>query len=227
MFNYIASPLFNSDYLINPITLGLVIGVFTMANEVQHESGLVSVTVMGVILANQPMVSIAHLMQFKEDLRVLLISVLFIMLAARVDPSALSSVSWAEISFLAALIFIVRPIAVFVATIRSALSLKEKLFLASVAPRGIVAAAVSSIFAIDIAKYAAEGSEIALNADELVNVTFLVVLGTVVFYSLFARVSGRLLGLASPVQHGYLILGAHAWARELAKCCPRMKFLFV
>ena len=206
------------DYLINPITLCTVVGVFALANSIQHESGLVTVTVMGVVLANQQHVSINHLIQFKEDLRVLLISMLFILLAARVDQSAIYNITMGQIAFVAALIFIIRPLTVFVSTFRSSLTLKEKLFLSSVAPRGIVAATISSIFALDLASYQAAGETAFVQANDIVNITFLVIVCTVVFYSLTAKFSAKILGLASPVQHGMLILGAHAWARELAKC---------
>jgi len=198
------------DYLQNPLVLALVILVFAVANAIQDESGLLAVTVMGAALASQRFVSVRHIVEFKENLRVLLIASLFIILAARLpleDPDYWSAGS---LLFLAALIVIVRPAAVAVATWRSSLTWRERVFLGVMAPRGIVAAAVASVFALQLteAGYA--------QAERLVPLTFLVIVGTVGFYGIAAPLIARSLGIATPNPQGLLMIGAAPWVREVA-----------
>ena len=125
------------DYLQNPLVLALVVLVFALSNQLHHESGLVTITLLGVILANQRSVPIRHIVEFKENLRTLLISTLFIVLAARikVDMHSLEMLGWRSVVFVALLILVVRPVAVFISTVGSNLSRSERLLLAWVHPR--------------------------------------------------------------------------------------------
>lgn len=198
------------DFLINPFALALVIASFAMANMVQEEAGLVAVTVMGMGLANQRWVKIHRILEFKENLRVLLISGLFVLLAARLEMSVLQGLRWQDGVFVLGLILVVRPLAVFLAMPLSRLSFKEKLFVASVAPRGIVAAAVSSVFALRLQEVGYAG------ADRLVSTTFLVIIGTVVVYGFLALPVARKLGIAQSEPKGCLIAGANPVGRALA-----------
>ncbi|MFI5323895.1 MAG: cation:proton antiporter [Thermodesulfobacteriota bacterium] len=128
------------DYLQNSVTLMTLIAAFTASDYTQRESGFITVTIMGIVLANQKTVSIKHIMEFKETLRVLFISSLFIILASRLTLKDLQYVfNWRGALFLGVLFFIARPLCVFLSTYRSGLNLKEKLFLSWIAPRGIVA----------------------------------------------------------------------------------------
>ncbi len=199
------------DHLHNPISLALVVCVFALCNWGQHESGLLAVTVMGLVAANQSSVSVRHILEFKENLRVLLISGLFILLAARLESSALEQLDVGAFGFLAALILVVRPACVLVSTWGSSLSRNERIFLAWLCPRGIVAAAVVSVFALKLKEQG--------NADwsRLEPITFLVIVGTVVVYGLTAGPLARKLGLAISNPQGVLFIGAHEWAREMAK----------
>ncbi len=199
------------DFLQSPVTLMLVITVFTLSNIFQAESGLLAVTAMGMVLANQRFVTIKHIVEFKENLRVLLISGLFILLAARLNMSAFQYINPNSILFLVLLIFIVRPLSVLLSTIGSNLNWRERVFLFWMAPRGIVAAAVSSVFALHLTE---QGQT---QAAALMPVTFLVIVGTVTFYGLTATPVARWLNLAHPNPQGMIIVGAHSWARELAK----------
>lgn len=200
------------DYLQNPVSLMAVLGVFALSNHFQTESGLLAVTLMGIVLANQRWVDVKHIVDFKENLRVLLISGLFIVLAARVSVSELMAVLGpAEILFLLLLIVVVRPAAVFVSTVGSAITWKERAFLAAMAPRGIVAAAVISVFSLELIRVGYPGSE------SIVLVTFFVIAGTVAIYGLAAPVIARRLGLADLDPQGLLIVGANDFARALAK----------
>jgi NhaP-type Na+/H+ or K+/H+ antiporter len=136
------------EYLENPFALMMVVLVYTGSDFIRAESGLLSVTFMGMAVANQRWVAVHHIVEFKENLRVLLISSLFILLAARLEVGSLELLGAGSLVFLAALIVIVRPAAVFLSTLGSGLGMKEKVFLSWMAPRGIVAAAVSSVFVL-------------------------------------------------------------------------------
>jgi NhaP-type Na+/H+ or K+/H+ antiporter len=199
------------DFLQVPVTLALVVGSFALSEVLQHEAGFLTVTVMGAILGNQKRVSIAHLLEFKENLRTLLISSLFILLSARMDFAVFQGMGAPMFAFLAVLVLVVRPLSVWVSTLGSSTSRADRLFLAWMAPRGIVAAAVSSVFALKL-----EAAGFA-SADQLVSVTFAVIIATVALYGLTALPVARRLGVAGPKPQGVFMLGAHAWARSLAK----------
>lgn len=202
------------DYLDNAVSLMLVIGAFTVANAIQPESGLFAVTIMGFVLANQKTVDVRHIIDFKENLRVLLISTLFILLAARLSLAELTSVSLAGLVFVAILIVVVRPAAVWLSTLGSGLSWKERVFLAWMAPRGIVAAAVASVLVVRLEAVHPE-------AGSLVTYTLMVIVGTVAVYGLTAGPLARRLGLADPDPQGVLFVGAHFWARQIAEVLKR------
>ena len=198
------------DSLQNPIVLAGIFVLFTAANLLQKESGLLAVTVMGIGLANQRQVAVKHLVAFKENLTVLLVSSLFIILAARLQPADFRFLDLNIILFLSALVLLGRPATVLLSTIRSKLTWREKLFLCCMAPRGIVAAAVSSVFALEMVDAGHAG------ADRLPTVTFAVIVGTVTLYGLGATPLARWLGLARPNPQGVVFVGAHSWAREAA-----------
>ncbi len=206
------------DFLHNSVTIMMVITAFIISNLLQHESGLLTVTIMGILLANQKKVSVKHIVEFKENLRVILISTLFIVLAARLKADDFSQLNGNTVLFLGALIFVARPLSVFISTIGQDLNFKEKIFLSWLAPRGIVAAAVSSIFAIDLALNGYS------DAERLIPLTFFVIIATVTIYGLSAAPLVRLLKLSEPNPQGVLIVGAHNWARELAKILTDIGF---
>ncbi|MFH1746850.1 MAG: sodium:proton antiporter [Planctomycetota bacterium] len=199
------------DFLQNAVSLMLVVTVFTLANHGQRESGLLAVTVMGITLANQKLANVRHIVEFKENLRVLLLSALFIVLAARLELRDVTAVLLPGILFVLILVLVARPLAVYFSTIGAKLSVKERLFLAWMAPRGIVAAAVASLFALYLEKQS--GFE---EARLLVPITFLVIIGTVAIYGLTSPLVARWLGVADPNPQGVLLTGAHGWARSLA-----------
>jgi NhaP-type Na+/H+ or K+/H+ antiporter len=206
------------DYLQIPFALTMVVAVFVASDAVQAESGLFAVTVMGVYLANQKRVSMRRVVEFKENLQPLLLSALFIVLAARLDPSALEVVSWNAVGFVGALVVVSRPAAVFLSTIGEPLTIREKIFLSLLAPRGIVAAAIGAIFSIQLA---AAGFE---NATALEPLLFFVVASSIVLYGLGATLSARGLGVASPDPQGCLIVGADRFSRAVAKALTKLGF---
>jgi NhaP-type Na+/H+ or K+/H+ antiporter len=199
------------DFLQNPFSLTLVIAVFALSNIIQSESGLLAVTVMGIFLANQKKVNVKHIVEFKENLRLLLLSFLFIILAARLQISHIQMLNAGTFIFVGALILIVRPAAIFISTVKSKLKWREKLFLSFMAPRGVVAAAVSSIFALELVRLGYKSAEI------LVPVTFLVIVASITVYGLSAVPVSKWLGIAEPNPQGCLIIGGHPFARAIGK----------
>ena len=178
---------------------------------IQPESGLLVVTVMGIFLANQKLVMINHIVTFKENISVLLISSLFILLAARIDLASFqAALQLKSILFIMSLIFIIRPLSIFLSTIGSSLAIQEKFFLSFMYPRGIVAAAISSIFSIRLSAFGVQ------DAEQIIPLTFIAIVFTVTFYGLIGKFLVSLLGL-NRRQKGLFIVGAHKWARTFAK----------
>lgn len=198
------------EHLQNFFSLAFLILAFFLSNELQHESGLLATTLMGFMLANQNKVRIKQIVEFKETLRVLLISGLFILLSARMELSAFSEYGPRSIVFVLVLVFVVRPISVYISTYRSDVSFKDIVFLSSMAPRGIVAASVASIFALQLSERGMEGAEI------LLPVTFMVIIGTVMIYGLFSPLVAKALDISRPNPQGLIMVGAHKWSRDIA-----------
>ena len=199
------------DFLHNVAALTIVFGVFAFSNHIQHESGLLAVTVMGMWLANMKDVHTEDILHFKESLSVLMISGLFIILAARVDFSDIRQIGWSAAGVFLVMQFIARPVKVFMATWRSPLSWQEKALLSWIAPRGIVAAAVISLFSIQLVNQHFTGAHL------LVPLAFIMIIGTVVLQSATAGLLARQLNVAEPEPKGFLIIGANAVARAISK----------
>ena len=204
------------EYLHNLASLAAVLGIFIASNQVMHESGLLAVTLMGMWLANMKGVDVRQILHFKENLSVLLISGLFILLAARLDLDALLGLGPAVLALLLVIQLIARPLNVALSTWGSQLNWRERALLAWIAPRGIVAAAVSAIFAIRLDEAGHAGALL------LVPLTFAVIIGTVVLQSATARPLARLLKVAEPAPSGFLIVGANGPARALAKALQQL-----
>ena len=200
------------DFLHAPVAMALAVASFVGANRIQHESGLLAVTVMGILLANQRRVVIEHILEFEENLRVILVSVLFLLLAANVELEELRRIDLKSLGFVILLIVVARPLVVLLSTLGTGLTWAEKAFVAWMAPRGIVAAAVASVFAGEL-----DAERFPLAARQLVPVTFLVIIGTVAVYGSTAAALARRLGLSRGVPNGVFFVGAHAWARKIAK----------
>jgi hypothetical protein len=167
---------------------------------------------MGMWVANSHVPGISHLLSFKEDLAILAVSSLFVALAANITmPDLVSLFRWEYLALLGVMVLVVRPANVFVSGIGSVLNLKEKLFLSSVAPRGIVAASVASIFAFRLEDIGYIGG------DRLLALVFLIIVGTVLLNSLTAKPIAKLLKVREPDASGFLIIGAHEFARKIAK----------
>lgn len=206
------------QFLHNVTTLGLVFIVFALSNTLQHESGLLTVTVMGIWLANMRDVPVEEILDFKESLSVLLISVLFIILAARMNIEMFTGLGWRALLVFVAIQFISRPVSVMLSALGSKLSWPERHVLAWIAPRGIVAAAISALFAINLEEKGFSDAHL------LVPLTFIVIIGTVVLQSATAGVIARRLGIAEPEPKGILIIGANMVAVAIARALNQEGF---
>ncbi|WP_158970147.1 sodium:proton antiporter [Paraglaciecola sp. L3A3] len=214
-FGYVMGLLLRNNviphYLINTAVLTIMLGAFEGSNMIAHESGLLTVTIMGMWLANMKRVDVEGILEFKETLSVLLISGLFILLASRIELSAILNLGWGSILVLIGIVFIARPISVIISSLGTGLKWQEIALLSWIAPRGIVAAAVSALFALKLE---------ALNyaqVDLLVPMVFLVIICTVVLQSLTAVQVTKYLGLRAPPPYGFLMFGGGIFARKFAK----------
>ncbi|MEP1216746.1 MAG: sodium:proton antiporter [Marinobacter sp.] len=205
------------QYLHNAGTLTFMLGVYALSNEMAHESGLLTVTVMGIWMANMKQVPIDAILEFKESLSVLLISALFIILAARVEFGAIAQLGWGLVIVLALLMLVARPVSIFLSALGTNLKWRDKLFLSWIAPRGIVAAAVSALFAFQLQELGYE------SAGALVPLIFMLIIATVTLQSLTARPLAKLLGVAEPAAYGFLILGANPVARKIGLALKKLE----
>lgn len=198
------------DHLINPGVLAWVLLGFGLSDAFAPESGLLTVTIMGVMLANMQVPQVAQVLHFKEEIVVILLSTIFVALAANIPTAALLAVFQpAPLLLLAAIILLVRPASVLLSTLGTSLSLRERLFISYVGPRGIVAAAISALFAEKLLALGAPGAE------QLVTLVFAVIVGTVVLLSLSAKRVAQWLGVTEADPHGFLIVGADELARQI------------
>ncbi|OZB35855.1 MAG: sodium:proton antiporter [Halothiobacillus sp. 14-56-357] len=203
------------EYLINVFVLATVLAVFTLSSVLAHDSGLIAVTAMGILLANMRGVPLTDILHFKESLTILFISVLFILLAARIEPAMFSRIGFGALLVLLAIQFVAQPAKVWISTIGAGLNWREKLLTAWIGPRGIVAAAISGLFAIKLDQHGVSGAEV------LVPLTFTIIFGTVVTASLTARPLANYLGVAQPEDKGVLMVGINVFSRMLAQALKK------
>jgi len=200
-------------YLLNVFTLAVVIATFVGSGIIVHDSSLLTIVVMGLVLGNMENVPhIKEILYFKESLSVLLISVLFILLSANIDIKDLQLLlNWKCIAVFAFVVFVLRPLSVFISTRPSNLSLNEKLFISWVGPRGIVAAGIASLFGLRLVDLNYAGAEY------ITPLVFMIVLGTVLLNATTAKLMASLLGVSNIKTDGILFVGANKAARLLAK----------
>jgi NhaP-type Na+/H+ or K+/H+ antiporter len=209
------------EYLQAYGTLIAVLGAFTLANQFAHESGLVAVTIMGITLGNLRRVHIENIMDFKEHLSTVLVSMLFVILAARLQWPLPPGMLMAGILVFVAAQFVIRPVSILVATFGSQLDWRERALLSYVSPRGVVAASVSSLFALRLEDLGVTG------AGALVPLVFILIIATVVLQSATARPLAYWLGVAAPDPTGVLIYGSDEVARSVGKALAEQQFQVV
>jgi len=202
---------FIPHYLLNVVSLSTVLLVFVMSDVFAHESGLLAVVVMGMVMGNTDLPNIKELLYFKESLSILLISILFILLAANINISDLELLyNWQTLALFSFIVFIIRPLGVFISTQGSNLELKEKLFIGWVGPRGIVAAGIASLFGSKLLSRGVEGAEY------ITPLVFMIVLGTVLLNATTARLFAKMVGVFLKESDGILIVGASKLSRLIA-----------
>jgi NhaP-type Na+/H+ or K+/H+ antiporter len=227
------------DFLHGVAFLAAAITALVVSDALQPESGLLTVTVLGIFLGNRPKLHLEHVAEFKEHLQVLFVGALFVVLAGRVTPEQIGEVWQRALVFLAVLVLVVRPVSILVGLLGTKVSRSERTLLAAMAPRGIIAAAVTSIFALGFGQAAesltrraasagaAERTELVAQAGELrrladeagqlVPLVFIVIVCTVAIYGLgIGRLAERL-GLASANPQGVVFVGVNTWVVDTAK----------
>jgi NhaP-type Na+/H+ or K+/H+ antiporter len=198
-------------YLLNVFTLATVLGVFVLSDSFAHESGLLAVVVMGMVMGNMNLPNLKELLYFKESLSVLLISILFILLSANINMEDLYLIyRWETAVLFAIIAFVIRPLGVFASSTHSGLKLNEKLFISWVGPRGIVAAGIASLFG---SKLVAQGVQ---GAEYITPLVFMIVLGTVLLNATTARLFAKMVGVFLKKSNGIMIVGASKFSRIIA-----------
>lgn len=204
-------------YLRNVFTLGLVILTFAFAELMHKEAGLMAATVMGIILGNTKIQEVKKILAFKEDISLLLISVLFLLLSSRIEIKHIESIGWESLALFVVVILVVRPIGILFGTIGSGLHWREKLFISWIGPKGIVAAAVASLFSIQFTREHMAYPIAQKDTEMLLPLTFLMIVGTVVVQGSTAKWVGKKLKVLRKVPKGLLMVGAGELSRTLAK----------
>lgn len=198
------------EYLKPPALLTMVLVCFEVANLLQHEAGLLAVTAMGVTMANSKIASINELRLFKENIAVILVSGVFIILTANLTYETILALGWADLLFILAMLFVVRPLTVLISTIGAGLPWKERLLVGWIAPRGIVAVAVSSFFGAALLEAGFD------DGGKLIPLAFAMVFATVIAHGFTIGPLAKALGLAATERPGVLIAGASPWSIALA-----------
>lgn len=204
------------EYLKAPSVLVTVIAGFVAADLIKHETGLITVTLMGVVMGNRQTQSTAALKHFKEDLAVLLISGVFVILSATLQWSVVERFQARFLIFLVLLLFVVRPATVLASLAFSSMPWRERLFVAWIAPRGVVAIAVTSLFALRLEDFGMK------DADALVPLVFGVVVATIFAHGFSAAWVARRLGIDKGKGDGVLLVGANAFTIALGTAIQAM-----
>lgn len=194
-----------------PLLMVLVLAAYWASNLIQHEAGLLTVTVMGLVIGNMKLVERGPLREFKENLTIVLLSVLFIVIPSQLRIEHLELLNWRVAAFVLAVLLLVRPLTIALATLGQPIRGKDKLLLAWIAPRGIVAAATAGIFGPALV---AAGHQ---DAEALLPIVFLIIIVTVMVHGLTLEPLARKMSLAAEEENGLLIIGASPWTQALAQ----------
>ena len=210
---FIIARLYVPKYLLNVFLLAAVIGAFLLSDTIAHESGLLTTVVMGATLANRETPFLHEILDFKESLTILLISMLFILLSANMSVQQIMLVlEPSSLLLFAIVVFLARPLGVFWSLRNSGLEWRDKAFISWVGPRGIVAAGVASLFGIELIERGVP------NAEYITPLVFMIVLGTVLLNATLAAPMSKWLRVGLPPGSGVLIFGAAEGVRAMAKC---------
>ena len=215
ILGYALSSIFNRglvpEFLKSTFLTCAVICAFVLSNMIVHESCLITVTIMGIVMANKDITSIEDLRRFKEAITIMLVSGAFILLTANIQPEILLNIDWKGVLFIFSVLFVVRPISIFIAGLGTDLTFKESILVSYIAPRGVVCAAIAGLMGplLVEAGYA--------DGEKLLPLAFAIVLTTVILHSLTAKKIAQKLGLAVPAKEGIIIVGGMHWTVQFAK----------
>lgn len=198
------------EFLKAPVLLASVVAVYAATNMLLEESGLLTVTVMGIVLGNSRIASLTDMRRFKETVTTLLVSGVFIILTASLSLDEIRSLDWSAALFVALLLLVIRPVAIMLATINSGATIQERVLSAWIAPRGVVAVAVSGLFGTLLADVGVE------DAGRMVAFTFAVVVTTIVLHGFTLLPLATFLKLKQESKPGILIVGGSRWSTALA-----------
>lgn len=205
------------EFLKAPVILVSVLACYAFAEAIEHEIGLVAVTAFGMTLGNSKFASLQEMRRFKENIAVLLISGVFIILTASLTPEVIvSALNWQTLGFLIGMLFVVRPLTVFLST-WGEFKWQEALLVGWIAPRGIVAVAVTGFFAQRLASLPETDSSLLTGADRITALAFAMVFVTVIAHGFSIGPLARRLKLARSGPAGVLMVGANPWSVGLAK----------
>jgi len=202
---------FISEELKNLVVLAGLWGLFTLAQTIRSESGLMTTVVAGIVLRASSVPEERLIRRFKGQLTILSVSVLFILLSADLSIASLFVLGWGSVFTILVLMFVVRPISIAVCTWNSDLNLRQKLFVSWIAPRGIVSASVASLFAILLTQRGFNGG------DSIKALVFLTIIMTVFLQGLTAGLIAKLLKITSTEATGVIIVGSHPLGRLIAR----------
>ena len=208
---------FVPEYLKVPVLFVTVIALFVLSNAIEHEAGLVAVTVMGIALANMNVQSMRSIHPFKETVAILMVSGIFVLLSASLKWSDLAYLNWRFGLFLLALLFVVRPATVLLTLLGSSIPWRERLFVAWIAPRGIVLVAISGLFALRLSELGYEDGNV------LIGLSFAVVVTTVLAHGFTIDLAAKLLGIKGETRPGLLLVGSTPWTIALAELMRELK----
>jgi hypothetical protein len=198
------------EYLKVSFITALVIIIFIGCNAIHHETGLLAVTAFGIALGNLNLVVVDELKRFKEYLSVFLVSSVFVILTAKLELDQLKLIGWSALLFSALLIFIIRPVCVWLATIRSGLKKSERILLGFIGPKGIVVAAMAEVFARDL------GDAGFQDAHLITPTAFAMIAASVIVNGLSFNWLASRLKLSSDKKGGLIIVGGADWGIAFA-----------
>jgi|TARA_R110002126_G_scaffold13118_1_gene56192 NhaP-type Na+/H+ or K+/H+ antiporter/Trk K+ transport system NAD-binding subunit len=199
------------EYLKAPFLVSSVLILFFSCNALLYESGLIAVTVMGITLTNIHSRSIEDIKRFKETTTLLLVSGLFLLLTADLELEALLSLNWQSFVFIFMLLFVIRPITVFISTLGTNITFAESVFTSLIAPRGIVCAAMAGIIGPLLVKSGFESGA------QIFPIAFAIVVISVTLHSFMIKPLAEKLKLTSEEQNGVIIAGSYTWSVQLAE----------
>lgn len=205
------------EYMKVPVLFSILLGIFAITDYILHESGLLAVTVMGVVIANSNLPSYTELRRFKEHATILLVSGVFVLLAANMDVETLRLINWNAAAMVAVVILLVRPLTVLFSLAFTNIPFRERLLVGLTGPRGVVLVAVAGLFG---ERLVAEGVE---DAAFLTPFAFALVAATVVLHGFTLAPLARAMGLAGKGQPGVLLAGGSQFATSLAKTLQELE----